>query len=115
VGKGARENDELTKAARAQDYWLHAVGVTGSHVIVPAVKEIKDTLPEATKKEAAILALQHSKLKGDLAGEVYFTRRSHIRKKKGLPDGLWLIDRSETLFIRYTADELQAVLGRQTS
>jgi hypothetical protein len=36
VGKGSHENDELTKAAKANDIWLHAAGVTGSHVIIPA-------------------------------------------------------------------------------
>ena len=28
VGKGPKENDELTKSARSNDYWLHATGVS---------------------------------------------------------------------------------------
>lgn len=112
VGKGARDNDALTKQAKANDYWLHTVGVTGSHVIVPADKTIREHLPEKTKREAAILAIHYSTLRGDLAGEVYFTRRSCLRKKKGMPDGLWLVERSETFFVRYTPEELQAILER---
>ncbi len=112
VGKGARDNDALTKQAKANDYWFHAVGVTGSHIIVPAEKAIRAQLPAKTKREAAILAIHYSTFRGDLAGEVYFTRRNCLRKKKGMPDGLWLVERSETFFIRYTSEELQAVLER---
>lgn len=112
VGKGARDNDALTKQAKANDYWFHTVGVTGSHIIVPVDKAIRDHLPEKTKREAAILAIHYSTLRGDFAGEVYFTRRNCLRKKKGMPDGLWLVERSETLFLRYTNEELQAILER---
>lgn len=114
VGKGARDNDALTKQAKANDYWFHTVGVTGSHIIVPAEKAIREQLPEKTKREAAILAIHYSSLRGDLAGEVYFTRKSNIRKKKGMPDGLWLVERSESFFVRYTPEELQAILERQS-
>ena len=30
VGKAAADNDELCKLAKSNDYWLHAIGVTGS-------------------------------------------------------------------------------------
>ena len=45
VGKGAKENDELTKSARSNDYWLHAAGVSGSHVIIPITTDIKEAIP----------------------------------------------------------------------
>ncbi|MBC7661400.1 MAG: DUF814 domain-containing protein [Chitinophagaceae bacterium] len=110
VGKGARENDELTKAARANDYWFHAVGVTGSHVIVPCTPDLRAALPSQVLKEAAILALHSSRLKDDLAGECYVTRRAALKKQKGMAAGLWKIEHSETVFIRYQTDELQKLL-----
>lgn len=110
VGKGAHENDALTKAARSNDYWLHAVGVTGSHVIIPVTADIRQTLPPALQKEAAILALHFSKFKEDLAGECYVTRKAQLKKPKGMPPGLWQINKSESIFVRYTAEELQRLL-----
>jgi predicted ribosome quality control (RQC) complex YloA/Tae2 family protein len=112
VGKGAADNDELTKAAKANDYWLHAVGVTGSHVILPA-RGLRGLPPAAPLlREAAVLALHFSKMRDNLAGEVYVTRKQHLRKRKGLAAGLWLIDKSETMFVRYDAAELKAVLDK---
>ena len=108
VGKGPKENDELTKKARGSDYWLHAAGVTGSHVIVPAPKKGALTLEEL--RPAAILAIHYSKYKGDLAGEVYITKRSQLTKKKGSPAGLWQVGRSKTEFIRYKKEELDAIM-----
>lgn len=110
VGKGASENDELTKAARSNDYWFHAVGVTGSHVIVPITADLKQALPSSLLQEASLLALHFSRLKDDLSGECYVTRKAFLKKQKGMPAGLWRIDQSETVFIRYTQDELQKVL-----
>ncbi len=110
VGKGARENDILTKAARTNDYWLHAVGVTGSHVIIPCTPDIRSALPTPIMKEAAILALHSSRLKDDLAGECYVTRRAALKKQKGMAAGLWKIDHSETVFVRYNEEDLQRLL-----
>jgi predicted ribosome quality control (RQC) complex YloA/Tae2 family protein len=111
VGKGAKENDLLTKAARANDYWLHAVGVTGSHVIVPSTPELRRSLPAQLLKEAAILALSSSRLKEDQAGECYVTKRSNLKKQKNMPVGLWKVEQADTVFIRYTAEDLQKILA----
>jgi predicted ribosome quality control (RQC) complex YloA/Tae2 family protein len=111
VGKSAHDNDELSKMAKSNDYWLHAVGVTGSHVIVPVTPDIRASLPTQLSREAAILAIYFSKLKADAAGECYLTRKAQIKKPKGLAPGLWQIAKSETIFIRYTEDELQGLLA----
>lgn len=110
VGKGPRENDELTKSSRSDDFWLHAIGVTGSHVIVRG-KKLEKLSPQ-TKREAAMLALHFSKLRKDEGGDVYITQRRFLTKKKGMPPGLWSIRQSETYSLNYTEEELRAVLGR---
>ena len=112
VGKGPKENDELTKGARSNDFWIHVSSGSGSHVIVPTTKETRERLPEATFKEAAILAIHFSGFRKDMGGEVYFTRKSNIRKTKDLAPGLWLVTRSETFFIRYSEVELKGILDR---
>ncbi len=53
VGKNNYQNDELTfKFASGNDWWFHAKGIPGSHVIV---KTNGKTLPDATFEEAARL------------------------------------------------------------
>ncbi len=110
VGKTAIDNDELTKSARSNDFWFHAVGVTGSHVIVPITPDIRQALPTQLLREAAILALHFSRVREDLAGECYITRKAHIKKQRGMPAGLWRIDQSESLFFRYSEEDLQSLL-----
>lgn len=111
VGRSAAESDAMVKAAKANDYWFHAVGIHGSHVIIPA-RQLRGELPLAAMRMAGILALHHSKAKDDLKGEVYVTRRQHIKKRKGMAPGLWQVDKAETLFFSYDPEELSTVLGR---
>lgn len=112
VGKGPSDNDILTKSAKANDYWLHAAGAAGSHVVIPAQKDIRDQLPESLLKEAAILALHFSKFKSNLAGETYVARKADIKKRKGMPPGLWNVERCKTMFFRYQKEDLEAILNR---
>ena len=109
VGKGAKENDVLAKKAKANDYWLHAIGTTGSHIIVPARKQSEELDPKI-KKAAAILAIHFSKYRADLKGEVYYTRKAHIKKRKGMPAGLWTVERSESYYVKYDHKELKSIL-----
>ncbi len=111
VGKGSHENDEMTKAARSNDHWFHAIGLGGSHIIISAQKN--GELSTKTKREAAILALHFSKVRKDLGGEVYVTRRRSLTKKKGMPPGLWSVQQAETFYLTYTEDELKALLNNR--
>ncbi len=111
VGKGPKENDELTKAARSNDYWVHAIGMGGSHVIIPFQQLPKTGLSQKLRREASILALHFSKIRKDLAGEVYITQRRYLTKKKGMPPGLWLVQQSDNMYVSYTEDELKAILS----
>ena len=110
VGKGPRENDELAKGAKSNDLWVHVVGTTGTHVLIAKDKTTKDGFPTALIREAGILAIHFSSFRDDRAGEVYVTEKRHIKKKKGMPPGLWSIEKSETIFIRYLEDELRRLL-----
>ena len=110
VGKSAADSDALCRMAKSNDYWLHAVGTTGSHVIIPA-REVKGSPPADLIKRAAILAIYYSKLRGDMAGEVYISRRQHIKKRSGMAPGLWQIVQAETAYYRYDERELQETLN----
>lgn len=112
VGKSPADNDQLTRSARSDDYWLHVIAATGSHVIVPRRTLHGRQLSPETKRTAAILALHYSKFRNDCAGEVYVTQRRFLRKQKGLPAGLWLVDQSDTYYLRYTEKELHHILEK---
>jgi len=58
VGENARENDDLTLSSYPNEWWLHIDGGPGAHVVV-CYEE--DTIPKETKKDAALLAIHHSK------------------------------------------------------
>lgn len=116
VGKSAKDNDDLCKQAKSNDFWFHAVNGKGSHIIIPSqsIKNKEKTCPEPLKREAAILALHFSNMTHDRRGEVYFSKRHLIKKKKGMPPGLWQVDKAETLNITYSADDLQNILGKES-
>ena len=111
VGKNSEDNEFLTRSAKANDYWFHVVGSSGSHVLIPALQLKNKVLSEKSKREAAILAIYYSKKKKNNAGEVYFTRRQYLSKKKGQAPGLWAVEKSELLFFHYDDQELKDVLN----
>jgi len=110
VGKSAKDNDELCRLAKSNDYWLHALGSPGSHVIIPA-RQVRGEPTPALLRAAAILALHFSKIREDQTGEVCYTRRQFIKKPKRAAPGLWQVDKSQTLFVRYDAEELRPLLA----
>ena len=83
--------------------------------MIPAAKDIRQSLPQQLLREAAMLAIHYSKLRSDYAGEVYVARRAEIKKQKGMPPGLWNVERCKTLFFRYSSDEIKTVLDRLKS
>ncbi len=102
VGKSAADNDELTfKVSSPHDLWFHAQGEAGSHVLLRKGKgEV------ATEEEVFLgccLALFYSKARAAMTGEVWFTERKFVRKKKGMPPGMVLITQGKSKFIRTDA------------
>lgn len=111
LGKGPKENDFLTKSAKSNDWWVHVTSGTGSHVIIKT-SSIKGKTPGNKELHTAgILAIHNSKQRGDLSGEVYVTKKQHLRKPKGIAPGKWLVDRSEVVFYKYDEAQLKQVLG----
>jgi predicted ribosome quality control (RQC) complex YloA/Tae2 family protein len=88
VGKGARENDQLTfRVAEPHDLWLHASGYAGSHVIVRNPERLRE-IPRSVVERAAELAAYHSKAR-EARGkvEVHVCRAADVRKPRGFPPG----------------------------
>lgn len=84
LGRNNRQNDYLTfKAARADDIWMHAQKIPGSHVIIRS----SDFIPEQTLLEAATLAAYYSKARTLSRAIVDYTQRKHVKKPTGAKPG----------------------------
>ncbi len=98
VGRGARQNDELTfRHSRPADIWLHARHAAGAHVILRWTSDERP--PAADLEEAAILAATHSGARGSAHVPVDWTRRKWVRKPRGARPGVVVPDRVQTLFV----------------
>lgn len=85
VGKNNYQNDELTfKLATGNDWWFHAKGIPGSHVIVKA--EGKE-LPDRTFEEAARLAAWYSKGREQEKVEIDYLQKKNVKKPNGAKPG----------------------------
>lgn len=81
VGKNNYQNEEVTfKLANGGDWWFHAKGIPGSHVIVRT--EGKE-LPDRTFEEAGALAAYYSKGRDNEKVEIDYIQRKHVKKAAG--------------------------------
>lgn len=98
VGKAAADNDILSlKLARPRDFWLHAAGVAGSHVIVRNPEHL-ERLPRDTQQLAADLAAGHSKARRGGTVAVHLARAGDVSKPRGMAPGKVAIRRFSTVF-----------------
>ncbi len=85
VGKNNLQNEELTfQFASGNDWWFHAKGVPGSHVIV---KTEGKELPDRTFEEAGRLAAWYSKNRGGDKVEIDYVQKKHVKKPGGSKPG----------------------------
>lgn len=78
VGKNNLQNEELTfHFANGNDWWFHAKGCPGSHVIV---KTEGSELPDRTFEEAGKLAAYYSKNRGNEKVEIDYVEKKHVKK-----------------------------------
>ena len=81
VGKNNFQNEDLTfKVATGNDWWFHAKGMPGSHVIV---KSEGKELPDSTFEEAGRLAAHYSKARGREKVEIDYIQKKHVKKVNG--------------------------------
>lgn len=85
VGKNNFQNDELTfQFANGGDWWFHAKGLPGSHVVV---KTEGKELPDRTFEEAARLAAYYSRGRGQDKIEIDYIQKKHVKKPSGAKPG----------------------------
>lgn len=85
VGKNNYQNEELTfKIASGNDWWFHAKGIPGSHVIV---KSEGKELPDRVFEEAGALAAYYSKGRENEKVEIDYIQKKNIKKVAGAAPG----------------------------
>lgn len=85
VGKNNYQNEELTfKLAAGNDWWFHAKGIPGSHVVV---KSNGDDLPDRVFEEAGRLAAHYSQARGQEKVEIDYTQKKNVKKPNGSKPG----------------------------
>jgi len=100
VGKDSKSNDLLTtRFAKQNDYWFHARGSSGSHVVL-RVENTKESIPKSILKKVAAIAAFHSKSKTSGTAAVAYTFKKYVVKKKGDPAGTVRLLREDVLLVR---------------
>ncbi len=86
VGKNNLQNDYLTfQLATGNDWWFHAKGVPGSHVLVRTNGETD--MPDNTFEEAGRLAAYYSKNRGQDKVEIDYIQKKHVKKPSSAKPG----------------------------
>lgn len=99
VGKGAKQNDELTFHHSAPgDVWMHARHAAGAHVILRWSRA--GNPPRRDLAEAATLAALHSEARTSTSVPVDWTLRKYVRKPRGSGPGKVSLERARTLFVQ---------------
>ncbi|SCP94903.1 Rqc2 family fibronectin-binding protein [Anaerobium acetethylicum] len=107
VGKNNFQNDELTfKFAIGEDWWFHAKGIPGSHVIV---KTNGDKLPDRTFEEAGRLAAYYSSGRNGQKVEIDYTEKKNVKKPGGGKPGFVVYYTNYSLMIDPDISGIQQV------
>jgi len=108
VGKNNFQNEELTfKFATGNDWWFHAKGIPGSHVVV---KGNGEELPDSTFEEAGRLAAFYSKSRNAEKVEIDYTQKKNVKKPSGGKPGFVVYYTNYSLIIDSDISKIQQVI-----
>ncbi len=108
VGRSGKDNDLLTfRLSRGDDFWLHASGYAGSHVVVPMARGAQ--LDPETLIDAATLAAHYSKARGGPV-EVIYARVRKLKKAKNAPPGQVLLSGHKSLRVSAEPERIRRLM-----
>lgn len=88
VGRRAEDNDELSCNPEHRDnadWWMHAVGCPGSHVVIRCTEQ---NMPRETLLDAAVLSVKNSKAPQGGKSSASLVKCRQVSKPKGAKAGL---------------------------
>jgi len=109
IGQTAKENDILTQSSNPKYWWMHASGYPGAHVVL---QYDGDEVPREMKRDAAVLAIHHSKTLDTKMIWVDMTRveNVHTSKQHGRVALTGKVDQL-TIFMRKEKQRLERLLN----
>lgn len=100
VGRSSAENEIVTfQVGRDNDFWMHAAGSPGSHVVIRNPQK-RDEPPANTLEQAAALAAWYSKARNNANVQVHWTIRRHVKKLKGGSPGQVLLGVYQSILVK---------------
>lgn len=114
VGKNGPANDRLTfQIANGRDWWLHASGHSGSHVII---RSTEDAPPDAdTLQDAMLLALYYSKGRDSGECEICYTQRKYLSRVKNGKTGMVQMSKHKSGWTRFDPIRFEELKNRKRS
>jgi predicted ribosome quality control (RQC) complex YloA/Tae2 family protein len=111
IGQNAKENDILTQSSNPKHWWMHASGYPGAHVVL---QYEGDEVPREMKRDAAVLAIHHSKTLDTKMIWVDMTRVENVQTSKhyGRVTLTGKVDQL-TIFMRKEKERLERILKTQ--
>ena len=100
------------RRANGGDWWFHARGVPGAHVIVRSQGK---ELPPDTIRRAAELAAYFSRSRGEVDVVVDYTQRRHVRRIPRAAPGLVTYTREQTIRVAPRGPNSEPRSGHQAS
>lgn len=114
VGRKASDNETLTfSLAKGSDWWLHASGVPGSHVVIRVNKGQEPD--HETIQDAIQLALHYSKAKMRGEGEVSVTQCKYVSRFGKGHVGKVQISKHKDYYVKANPDRLKRLKQDNTS
>ena len=105
-GKNNLQNEHIThKVAEKHDYWFHAKGTAGSHVLLVTEGKEPTDLDFTT---AAEIAAYHSKAEGTNIA-VDYTLARHVKKVSGAPPGFVIYHTNWTAYVTPNGEKINAL------
>ena len=109
VGKNNFQNEELTfKFASGNDWWFHAKGAPGSHVIVK--NPDGGEMPDRTYEEAARLAAHYSANSEAEKTEIDYVQKKHVKKVNGKLPGFVIYHTNYSMLIDSDISEIDQLI-----
>lgn len=107
IGKNNLQNDELTFGfAAGNDWWFHAKGIPGSHVVV---KTNGEKLPDRAFEEAGRLAAYYSQGRNSEKVEIDYTLKKNVKKPNGSKPGFVVYYTNYSLVIAPDIKDIEQV------
>lgn len=109
VGRNNIQNDTLTlKTAKNYDLWFHVKDCPGSHVVVTAQKD--KPFDDKIIRQAAMLAVVHSKASASSNVAVDYTIIKNVKKPNGAKPGMVIYDTYNTEYVTPNEKELEELI-----